>query len=238
MNSVTVIIPIYNIRSRGLKRVMNGIYSLQKQNCDIILMDGSEIGQFNDMKPFLRGLRCQHIHLPLNEFNKPVLLNAGIKLATTEYIFCSDADYIFKSDLISTCEELRGEKVLLHKQVKMLPSVNITTSRIDKWKFPFCKFNVWGTLANGAMQYATRQFFTDNPYIEEMSGFGAMDNLTAYVAHNNGMEIVWVTDSEIMHQHHAIEKKMSGANKVKFERNQRILQKYVDDNNLPKLLRR
>ena len=238
MNSVTVIIPIYNIRSRGLKRVMNGVYSLQNQNCDIIVVNGSEVGQFWDLDRLFKGLRVNHIHLPLDEFNKPKLLNAGINLATTEYIFCSDGDYIFKHDLIEVCEKFRGEKVLLHKKVKMLPSVNITTSRIANWKFPSCKFNVWGTLANGAMQYATRKFFTDNPYNELMSGFGAMDNLTAYVAYNNGLSIVWIDDSEIMHQHHVTEKKMSGANKAKFERNQKILQDYVDDNNLPKLLRR
>ena len=238
MNNVTVILPIYNIRNRGLKRVMNSIYSLQNQDCDIILVDGSEESQFNDMKQLLKGLNVLHIHLPLIEFNKPKLLNKGIQLSTTEYIFCSDADYIFKSDLIKVCESERSKETLLHKKVKMLPSVNITKSRIDQWKFPFCKFNVWGTLANGAMQYATKQFFIDNPYIEEMSGFGAMDNLVSYVAYNNGMKIKWVEESEIMHQHHPIEKKMSGANKVKFERNQRILQSYVDENNLPILLRR
>lgn len=238
MNSVTVILPIYNIRNRGLKRVMNSVYSLQKQNCDIIIVDGSEIGQFNDLKPFLKGLNVLHVHLPLTEFNKPILLNKGISLATTEYIFCSDADYIFKHDLIEVCESKRSKETLLHKKVKMLPSVNITKTRIDNWKFPLCKYNVWGTLANGAMQYASKQFFIDNPYIEEMSGFGAMDNLVSYVAYHNKMDIVWIEESEIMHQHHPIEKKMIGANKVKFERNQKILQDYVDKHNLPKLLRR
>ena len=70
-----------------------------------------------------------------------------------------DGDYIFKSDLISECEWFRGEDILLHKKVKMLPAANITTNRIKNWSFPPCKFNVWGTLANGAMQYATKQFF-------------------------------------------------------------------------------
>ena len=235
---VTVILPIYNLRKRGLKRVYNSVYSLQKQDCNIIVVDGSDEGQFNEMKSLLKGFRVEHIHYPLEEFNKPKLLNEGIRLANTEYIFCSDADYIFKSDLINKCKDHRGKNILIHKKVKMLPSVNITKSRIDKWRFPRCRFNQWGTLANGAMQYSTKQFFIDNPYNEEMSGFGAMDNLTADVAYKNWVAIVWMEESEMLHQQHPIEKKMSGENLIKFKRNQKILADYIKEHDLPTLLKR
>ena len=237
-SDVTVILPIYNLRKRGLKRVMNSVYSLQNQDCDIIVVDGSEPLQFHEMELLLRGLRVKHLHYPLEEFNKPKLLNYGINNSVTEYIFCSDADYLFKSDLIDVCKRHRSKKRLLHKKVKMLPSMNITRSTIDKWKFPNCKFNQWGTLANGAMQYATKKFFTENPYIEEMSGFGAMDNLVTYIATNEGYEVSWLDDSELLHQDHPIERKMSGSNLIKFKRNQNILQDYVDLHNLPRLLKR
>jgi hypothetical protein len=118
----------------------------------------------------------------------------------------------------------------------MLPPMNITKTRIDNWKFPKCKHNEWGTLANGAMQYATRKYFIYNPYNEEMSGFGAMDNLTAYVAYNTGIFMKWIDESVIIHQHHPIERKMSGLNKIKFDRNQKILADYIKRYNLPKLL--
>lgn len=238
MNGVTVILPIYNIRKRGLKRVMNSVYSLQSQECDIIVVDGSEIGQYNDLAALLKGLRVQHIHLPLSEFNKPKLLNKGIQSATTAYIFCSDADYIFSPDMIQICLDRQDPNSLMHKKVKMLPSINISRSRIKSWSFPACKFNVWGTLANGAMQYASKKFFNENPYNEEMSGFGAMDNLTAYVAYWRGMDIFWIDEGEILHQHHAIEKKMSGENRLKFDRNQRILEDFRKKHNIPKLLSR
>tara|TARA_R110002096_G_scaffold60958_1_gene151773 strand:+ start:2952 stop:3671 length:720 start_codon:yes stop_codon:yes gene_type:complete len=233
---VTVILPIYNIRKRGLKRVMNSVYSLQKQDCNIIVVDGSEIDQFLELHTLLKGLNVEHVHFPIDEFNKPMLLNEGIRLSNTDYIFCSDADYIFKSDLIDTCKQYRGKNVLLHKKVKMLHSTNITTSRIKGWRFPKCNYNAWGTLANGAMQYSTKEFFNDNPYNEEMSGFGAMDNLTAYMAHKNWVAIVWVEESEILHQHHPVEKKMSGENLIKFKRNQKILADYIRLHNLPTIL--
>ena len=235
-NSVTVILPIYNIRGRGFKRVLNSVYSLQKQNCDIIIVDGSEENQYLNLKAILKNVTVRHLWVPMLEFNKPRLLNIGIKYSKTEYIFCSDADYIFSPGLIDICERERGEATLLHKKVKMLPAVNITTTRINNWRFPACKYNVWNTLANGAMQYSTRKFFTDNPYNDEMSGFGAMDNLTTYVAFKNGFNIVWVEDGEILHQHHPIEKKMSGENMRKFERNQKVLADYIKKYRLPKLL--
>lgn len=236
MSDVTVILPVYNLQKRGLKRVMLSVYSLQKQDCDVIVVDGSSKLQYSELERILKNLNVLHYHLPLDEFNKTKLLNKGIELSKTEYIFCSDADYIFKKDLLEVCRNYRGADKMLHKKVKMLPPINLSVNRVDSWKFPNCRFNEWGTLANGAMQYATRKFFVDNPFNEEMSGFGAMDNLTSYVAYNNGLKIVWVEDSEILHQHHPIERKMSGENKIKFQRNQKILEDYRKENNLPKLL--
>ena len=121
----------------------------------------------------------------------------------------------------------------------MLPfRMNISDNLVRKWKFPRCDYNEWGTLANGACQYATRDFFTKNPYPEEMDGFSAMDNIMAYIAFNNGLKINWIQESEILHQWHPIEKKMTGDNKAKFKRNQKILSDYIKKYNLPKLLKR
>jgi hypothetical protein len=238
LNQVTVILPIWNIHKRGIKRILLGIHSLRNQNCDVIIVDGSDKLKYDDLSGFLKKYEVLHFHLPLAEFNKPKLLNKGIELSKTEYVFCSDADYIFKSDLIEVCSKYHGSNILMHKKVRMLPAINLNESRVNNWHFPKCKFNHWGTYANGAMQYAERKFFIQNPYLEEMDGFGAMDNLTTYIAYNNGLKIIWIEESEILHQDHPIERKMSGDNKRKFERNQKILQDYVDKNNLPILLSR
>ncbi len=57
-------------------------------------------------------------------------------------------------------------------------------------------------------------------------------------AFNKGLEPVWIDESDILHQHHAIENKMGGAERAKFDSNQATLQKYINDNNLPCLLSR
>jgi glycosyltransferase involved in cell wall biosynthesis len=241
LDKVTIIIPVHNIIKRGFKRVLNSVQSLELQQSyldEIIVVDSSELRQFEMLNDLLKLTKAKHYHLPLDNFNKPKLLNYGINKAESKFIMCTDSDYIFRKDFLKECERVRGEKVIIFKEVKMLPPIsNINLSRIKTWNFPKSKFNQWKKLANGACQYATKKFFTENPYFEEMEGFGAMDNLTAYVAYNKGLKIHWLTQSEILHQYHQIENKMGGTNKKKFNKNQQVLEKYRKKYNLPKLLK-
>ena len=200
---------------------------------DIIIVNSSINADYDELEHLLKGLPVRHIHLPQHSFNKPLLLNYGIKHAcNAKYILCTDADYLFKKDFLGICENHRGDSVMMHKQVKMLPRINHSMSSIRKWKYPYSEFNVWGKLANGACQYATRDFFINNPYPEEMDGFSAMDNIMTYIAYNKGLSIKWIDESEILHQHHPIANKMGGLNLDKFRRNQRFLAKYIKENNL------
>ncbi len=239
MEKVTIIIPIHNIRSRGFKRVLFSVYSLLEQKEyieDIIIVDSSCVSDYDELGYLLKGLDVRHIHYPQYSFNKPLLLNYGIEKSKSKYVLCTDADYLFKKDFLKVCEKHRGEKVMMHKQVRMLPNMNHSIASIKKWRYPACPLNIWGTLANGACQYATRDFFTNNPYPNEMDGFSAMDNIMTYMAYNKGLDIKWIDESEILHQNHPIVNKMAGNNREKFDRNQRVLNDYINDNNLPCLL--
>ncbi len=241
MEKVSIIIPIHNIRHRGFKRVLFFVYSLMEQIDhveDIIIVDSSIQPDYDELEHILKGLPVKHIYTPQHNFNKPLLLNIGIHSAKSKYILCTDADYLFKSDFLEVCEGHRGEKVIMHKQVKMLPRINHSLASIKKWKYPFSQLNVWGKLANGACQYATKEFFINNPYPEEMDGFSAMDNIMTYMAYNEGLEVKWITESEILHQHHPIVNKMAGSNREKFDRNQRVLNDFIKKHNLPCILKR
>jgi len=239
MEKVSLIIPIHNILKRGFKRVRNSVVSLQSQMeyiDDIIIVDSSERVQYDMLHALLDGFKVRHIHYPLHSFNKPKLLNYGIKEANSKYIMCTDGDYLFKEDFLYICSVHRRENTMMHKQVKMLPNMNIRDSKIKEWKFPACGYNIWGKLANGAVQYATKEFFIDNPYPEEMEGFTAMDNLMTYMAYNNGLKIHWIQESEILHQYHPIVNKMAGSNREKTDKNQATLQSYINEHQLPCLL--
>jgi len=220
---------------------MNSVISLGEQmECieDIIVVDSSDDNQYNMLAFLLTGYEVKHIRFTLREFNKPKLLNKGIKEASSKWIMCTDADYLFAKDFLHTCTQQRNEKRMMFKEVVMLPNMDIKKGHVLSWKFPKGGYNVWGHLANGACQYATKEFFVSNPYPEEMDGFSAYDNLMAYMAFNNGLEIHWIPrgSSEILHQYHPIVNKMAGNNRAKFDRNQETLQEYIRKHNLPCIL--
>ena len=235
MEKVSIIIPIHNILKRGLKRVRNSVISLKTQMEyieDIIIVNSSNKLEYDMLDALLAGFRVKHISTPLHCFNKPILLNTGIKESNSKYVMCTDGDYLFSKDFMYICTTHRGEQVMLHKKVRMLPNMNLNEIKIDKWNFPKCAENIWGMYANGAVQYATKDFFLANPYPEEMDGFGAMDNLMYYMAVNNGLEVKWVAEGTILHQRHPIVNKMAGSNREKFDRNQQMLQDYKTKHNL------
>lgn len=241
---LSVIIPIHNIARRGFLRVYYSCYSLllQDELGEIIIVNSSTNNEFIQLANLLSNMpdkyqkKVKHLRLNQCTFNKPKLLNKGIAEASYEWIMCTDADYLFSKDFLKVCQRERSEKAILFKEVKMLPSITIKKPMIDRWEFPMCKYNEWGHLANGACQYATKGFFINNPYPEIMSGFGAMDNIMAYIAYNNGLELKWIEDGEILHQFHKVEKFQRGGQTKEFNRNQEVLANYIKKHNLPKLL--
>lgn len=235
---IDVIIPVWNIRRRGLQRVYYSCLSLLQTGDvnNILVIDGSKSKEYNDLSELLKGLKVKHIHYPLEVFNKPKLLNKGINESTTEYVLCTDCDYLFKSDLLKICKQKRSPYKMLHKEVMMLPNTNISPDRIKRWKFPKGRPNRWGKLANGALQYTTREWFLANPYPEEMEGWGAMDNIMAYKAKATGLKIEWITESEILHQYHRVEKFENSMDGKRFNRNQKILSNYIKEHKLAKML--
>lgn len=241
MKKVSIIIPVWNLGKRGVKRVFFSCYSLWVQQGymdKVIVVDGSTNNtDYNNLNGLIGKLAyVDHVRYPISTFNKPKLLNEGVRRANTKWVFCTDADYVFSKDVLGICEEHRADDRMLHKEVKMLRRINMTTARIDRWKFPAAEYNEWGKLANGAMQYATKDFFTNNPYPEEMEGFGAMDNIMAYMASNAGLKIYWVKEGEILHQYHKVEKFRNGINNKQFHRNQDILRSYIKRNKLKQVI--
>ena len=99
---IEVIIPVHNLLKRGLPRVYNSCYSLENQDCKVTIVDSSTPNNYNMLGNMLVGLDVNHVFAPNNEFNKPKLLNTGMKLSKADYFICTDADYLFRADLIET----------------------------------------------------------------------------------------------------------------------------------------
>ena len=219
--------------NRGNQRLFWMLYSLNKQACKVLVVDGSDSGQFKENQNIIKRFSgVNHYALPCHEFNKCKLLNFGITQAKTDWIMCTDADYIFRSDFLKVCQGVRSEDRILFKEVKMLKKINIFNKRLDKWDWGGCfedpssPYNTFGRKANGACQYASKKWFLDNLYDENMKGWGAMDNMTKWKALASNLEEFWIEGSEILHQHHKLLKHRTKESKDQFARNIQIVHEF------------
>ena len=242
---VDVIIPVHNIKKRGFKRLHLLCHSLMLQSDfigKVYVPDSSTNEQYK-----MAGMMVDtfdfvdHFKVDNQFFNKPKLINEAIKRSKSDYIFVTDCDYIFSKDLLKHCENRRDKKTILFKKTMDLPNMNyLNTSIIDRWKFPRLRKNAWGTLANGAMQYAHRDFFIkaikDTPEYLNMEGWGAMDNIIAYIAKHQGLNIHWIEEGLILHQYHRSEKRRDSMDVKRFNSNQKILMDYCRKTNQPQTL--
>lgn len=215
LQQIEVIIPIHNLRKRGFERIRNSIYSLniQKINVNINLCDSSNLDEHNQLIEELKGLKyTMHRIKGLKEFNKPILLNEGVKRTTGNFILCTDADYIFRDDF-SECllNNIQPNRMII-KKVKMLPKNLMTNeSRIENWFFPDLPLNPFGEWADGGCQFAHRSWFEHcGGYDERMNGWCGMDNDMTQRFKRNGGDLFWMNESEFLHQWHPI---MKGKNK-------------------------
>lgn len=240
---VSVVIPIHNIRNRRYNRVHNCLLSLELQKEHIgkvIIINSSEQSQIEEIKNFINFPFVKHVVVKADTFNKPKLFQEALKYCDSEWVFLTDCDYIFSKDILQLAKLKRGNNIL-HKKVYNLPNLNtIGKNKIMKWNFNKKKIHEWGTLANGAMQYAKRSFFEevikDVPEYMQMNGWGAMDNIMTYIAYNKGLDILWMEEGEILHQYHRVEKFRRTEDHKRFNKNQEILHNYINKYSLPTLL--
>lgn len=230
----TVIIPVYNISRRGAQRLYFSLLSLEPQECEVIIVDGSDEDQHFQIKDICYKFDCHYLWFNTDEFNMPILHNIGIRKANTEWVLTTGADFLFAPDFIEICVQHRSKDRMLFKEVGMLGKTNITENRVKSWVFPKTGLNEWHSEANGGCQYTTSDWFLENPYEEQMSGFGGMDNMCAYKAHVSGLELYWIEESEILHIWHTIQKYKTPEDNIKTKRNHRILSEYCKKHNLTK----
>jgi len=142
--------------------------------------------------------------------------------------------------MLDICKQRRGKNILHKKVLNVKTGNTINPALMDRWSFRRKTPNEWGTLANGALQYASRSFFNEVinevPEYLEMSGWGAMDNIMTHIAYHKGYPMDWIGEGEILHQFHRPEKWRTPEDKKRFYRNQDILTAYKAKYNIPELL--
>ena len=206
-DNLDIALTVHNLvgAKRGLERVQNLCHSLSTQSLNCVwVMDSSNKLEYAMLHKMLKDFSfVKHIHIHQDIFNKPKLLNQAMKLSDAKWFMCTDADYIFKKDLLEVCRKHRSEDRLLLKEVNMLPRIAIDYNMIDKWKFPKAPKNQFGKIADGALQYTTRAWFEKvGGYDERMDKLCGMDNDLHARAKRDGLIPYWIEESQILHQWH------------------------------------
>lgn len=220
---ITVIIPVHNL-DRGLERVYFSLYSIYVGGFTphVIVVDSSTDRYYNNLHNLIKGFDfVTHIRRPNKEFNKPRLLNEGIKASNSDFIMCTDADYLFSHDFFSTLNPTSA--AMITKRVIMLPKQVVSEQKIEDWDFVKGDVAPGGRDANGGCQLASREWFEYcGGYDERMKGWCAMDNDMVLRAERFGLRVHWHGPGEILHQYHRQEKLKKGDDIAQSKRNWNI----------------
>jgi hypothetical protein len=229
-NELSIICFVHNIGNRGACRLNNFLYSIRNQDSDIspeiMIVDISNDSSFTKVNDLCAKYDANHIYKKMRGkiWNKSQGLNIGIKRSKSKYTMCTDVDYIFKKNFIST---LWKEK---HKKYMLLCKVHMLGKKDDVKEFSMRDFdglNKKGRFfgknsANGACQFTNTSWFKKvRGYDEKLAMWGGMDNDMVFRARSYGLSIKWLhTKTAILHQWHPIFKinKLATAHRTENEK--------------------
>ena len=232
---ITVIIPIYNLQKRGLDRVFWSLFSLKQQTIpvDAIVYDASTSKpdeDFNDRK-------TRHIRKPHKGLNIAFMMNRGIEYTKTEFIATTGADFLFKPNFFETALKHCKEGTAVFCEVdEMIRPMRMSQSFIEDWEFS----KLGGLLkrnhgkgegpkshAPGAINLLHRNdWIKSGGYCEDFKEWGGYDNEFYAHLYHIGIKARWIqSETQCVHQWHAMEKDRHVANKVTWEANQALRQK-------------
>lgn len=209
--SITAVIPI---RNRSGVRVENCLRSLRWQegvdDFEIVLGDLGSTGKHKaSLLELCETYDARFVSLPHDDlWNRSLALNTGIRAARGEYVFCTDADMIFKPNFLASALEAQaqanGRAMVLCRCHDLPPYV--PEKLWEQSDFPMLErsSHVRRTSGVGACQVAPRSFFEEvHGYDEKFVFWGSEDVDMTSRAERYGLELTWMSDRTVMlHQWH------------------------------------
>lgn len=193
---------VIGVRNRDPVSLRNLLISLRNQSykgeIETSLVDGgSSLPYRSRYKIMARNFNIQYKYLPLLYWNKPLVLNYGIRNSSAEskYIFCADADMIVPPTVIETIVKAFREKpntqTFVAVRTRKFRDGTTLAGKINDWDLlkplddvadpeTFSKFveesYLTGFGASGGLQAASRKWFFDvRGYDEDLFLWGAPD---------------------------------------------------------------
>lgn len=235
---ISAIIPI---RNRSGVRLENCLRSLRWQDLEqgqveIILSDfGSDPKHLASIEALAVTYRATLVKTDTDEvWNRSRALNIGIQAATSELLFCTDADMIFQPTFLNTIlktHQVYDNKVMVLCRCRDLPeSVQEQLWEIDDFDTLKKTSEIRQTSGTGACQAALKSFFEyTRGYDEKFVYWGAEDVDMTSRAKRYGLRLLWMDDAttSMLHQWHPTMKNdrrwTFHLNRLRFKLTQRII---------------
>jgi len=109
MDKVTILIPVYNLKSKYIIQAIESVIKQTYTNWELIIIDdASTDGTYEHIVKYLNTIKNNKIKLIKNNYNVGcyVSLNKGIQISTGEYITRLDSDDIYHKDKLKKQMEI------------------------------------------------------------------------------------------------------------------------------------
>lgn len=196
---VTIIIPTWNLKSRGYNRLDHVLWSLKCQSVtpsNIIVSDGSDKdGAHRIQKITAEFPDVQYMHIPQPVMmNMPALYNRAASSTDTKYLFFTGADFVYGSDFIKDIEPKASPGKIVFVSTVMGGQQGIFSRKsISSWKGtwdrrsenvdrmkPHKAWGGWGEHAPGKQIYSRELFEATQGFDEKFVGISAFDTDMAF----------------------------------------------------------
>lgn len=208
MNDLTFCLGFRAWNADHLRRCLE---SLDRFGCPIIVTIGDrDLPEWCDRRGSIMGTRATWVHRPMDGWSRSVALNHAIRTAGTPWVVCTDADMIFPSSFPSACRASLGAR-----SVALTDSRDMNAHATGALVWPLWNGRIpsddWLTklsdphprLGMGAGMVIPRAWCLDiGGFDETYTGWGCDDTDLVLRARWDGLAVVWLPDTFVVHQWH------------------------------------
>jgi glycosyltransferase involved in cell wall biosynthesis len=197
--SCSIIIRAYN-EEKHIRRLLEGIRHQTLKDVEVILVDS---GSTDSTVEIAEALGARIVRIPPEEFTFGRSLNTGIREATSEYIVIASAHVypVYPDWLAALLHPLLDEQVALSYGKQRAPSSAKFSEKevFLQWYPEMGRLRQETAFCNNANAAIRRSLWEQHPYDETLTGLE--DLAWAKWAREQGYEIAYVAEAEIVHIH-------------------------------------
>jgi len=197
--SYSIIIRAYN-EEKHISRLLEGIWHQTVKDVEIILVDS---GSIDDTARIAESFGARIVRIPSDEFTFGRSLNLGVQAATRDLVVIASAHVypVYPDWLETLLRPFQDEQVALTYGKQRGPEFAKYSEQqiFHQWYPDASKLRQETAFCNNANAAIRKSLWQKNPYDEKLTGLE--DLAWAKWAKEQGYEIAYVADAEVIHVH-------------------------------------